>query len=293
MAVYNECNASDVKNRNTGANEQCLEGLMVFPVLAVPGFKFESIADFKNKEKWVEAIAEKKLIPLFDVEELTPANTEDTYFEGRTKRYRTAVGKKMTTYTSFLSVCSHFALKSYDKKDMQLFEFTEDNAIKGVNAGSGAVKGQDVYLEIGKRVDATADRPASTQVTINYKDYNQFEDNAVIARPEWSYTDLYGIFDVTLQLISATSTNIVLKVLTGCGGGDMPVEGLLAADFVVRNATGQAQSVTLTESNGVYTIVGTDFATGYTVELKEVVTIDDISYEGEDSITLTVPTTGV
>lgn len=290
MAVYQECSSTEQSAKNTGANEQCLEGLFIRPALAIPGFSFDSIEDAKDIKKWIEAVALKQIIPLYDVEEFASANTEDTFFEGRNQKYRTALGKKVSTYSSFLSLCSHAALASYNDKDMQLFEFTEDGAIKAVITSDKKIKGQSVKLTIGKRLDATADRPPSTMVTINYKDYKEFEQNGAILRPnDWTSEDIYGIFDVHLNFVSATATNIVVEAATGCAGGDTPINTLESTSFVVRNLTGQAQTVTVSEGeNGQYIITGTSFGTGFTVEIAGVVTIDELSYEGIDKVKIVV-----
>lgn len=291
MAVYVECKGSSSANRNTGAKEQCLEGLFIMPALHIPGFSFESVEDAKDKTKWDAAIASKKIFPLYSVEELASANTEDTVFEGRTQQYVTAQGKKVSTFSSFLGLCSHGALKSYNKKDMGLFEFTEDGAIKGVITGDGKVKGQDVVLNVGKRLDATADRPPSTPVTVNYKDHNQFEDNGAVLRPEnWGASDILGIFDVTLVQVSASATNIEFTASTGCAGGDDNIDSLLAANVIVKDLDGATVTVSFVtaDDNGVYTLTGTGFATGFTVSLNGVVSQTEISYESPSPLKITI-----
>lgn len=291
MAVYVECKGSNGKSKNTGATEQCLEGLFTKPAVGIPGFSFESVEDAKDKSKWDAAVAAKKIFPLYDVEELASANTEDTVFEGRTRQYITSQGKKVSTFTSFLGLCSHSALKSFHKKDMQLFEFTEDGAIKGVINADGTVKGQDVVLNVGKRLDATADRPPSTPVTINYKDYNQFEDNGTVLRPEsWGAGDLFGIFDVHLRQVSASATQIRLTTSTGCAGGDDLVTSFTLANITVRDLAGAVVTVTLVpaDADGVYTLTGTNFATGFTVSLTGVVSQVGIAYESPEPLKITI-----
>ncbi|URM37140.1 hypothetical protein [Flavobacterium anhuiense] len=280
--VYQECKSKKKAKKNTGAKEQCLEGLTIKTAAHKPGFSFPSIEDAKDKTKWDEAVAAKNIIPLYEVEELASANTEDTNFEGRRRQYRTASGKKVSTYNSFLSLCSHSALKTYDGDEMGLFEFTEDGAIKGVINDDGSVKGQSVVMNIGKRIDATADRPPSTQVTINYKDFNEFEDDGAIFRPEnWGADDIYGIFDVTLNQVSASATEIKFTATTGCAGGDEEITSFLAAAFVLKDTTGGTETVSfvLADTEGVYTITGAGFEDNYTLGLAGVVTQTGTSYE--------------
>jgi hypothetical protein len=291
MSVYQECKGSGGESKNTGAKEQCLEGLFIKPALAIPGFTFASATAAKDKANWDTAIAEKKIIPLYDVEELASANTEDTFFEGRTRQYRTASGKKVSTFSSFLGLCSHVALKSYHGKEMQLFEFTEDGAIKGVINDDGTIKGQDVVLNVGKRLDATADRPPSTLVTVNYKDHNQLEDNGAILRPDgWGATDIFGIFDVNIVQVSASATVIKVKVQEGCAGGGENLTSLEDGDLVVKNLAGAVQTVSFVsaDADGIYTLTGTGFASNFTVGLNGVVTQTGISYESPEPLKITV-----
>jgi len=289
--VYQECKNKKKAKKNTGAKEQCLEGLTIKTAVHIPGFKFDSIADAKDKAKWDTAIAAKQIIPLYEVEELASANTEDTVFEGRRNQYITSSGKKVSTYNSFLSLCSHSALKTYHKSELGLFEFTEDGAIKGVINDDGTVKGQSIVMNVGKRIDPTADRPASTQVTLNYKDYNEFEDDGAIFRPEgWGADDIYGIFDVTINQISASATEIEFTATDGCSGGDEELTAFLAANIVVKDTTGATETVSFVPANseGVYKVTGTGFTNGFTVGLNGVITQTGISYESPTPLTITI-----
>lgn len=280
--VYQECKNKKKAKKNTGAKEQCLEGLTIKTAVHVPGFYFESIADAKDKAKWDAAVALKKVIPLYEVEELASGNTEDTVFEGRRNQFITSEGKKISSYNSFLSLCSHSALKSYHKSELGLFEFTEDGAIKGVINDDGTVKGQSIVMNVGKRIDPLADRPASTGVTLNYKDFNEFEDDGAIFRPEgWGADDIYGIFDITLNQVSATSSEIRFTATSGCAGGDEEITSFLAAAFVLKDATGGTETVSFVpaDEEGVYTLTGTGFANDFTLALNGVVTQTGTSYE--------------
>lgn len=281
MAIYQECNNSAKGKANTGAKEQCLEGIMVLPVLTEMDFKFDTLADAKDITKWEEAIAAKKMWPLYVPEEITTANTEDTFFEGKNEQYLTSQGKKITTYTSMLGLCSHSALASFRGAKMRQLEFTEDGKVKGVMNEAGEVFGQAVKLNVAKRLDPTADRPASTLVTTNYLDYTELEQDGAIFVPDFRASELYGIFDVHLVQVSATATNIKLKVMDGCAGGGGTVETFVSGDFIVKDLTGAVQTVTFTaaDADGVYTLTGTAFADNFTVELDGVVVVAGMAYE--------------
>lgn len=282
--------------RNTGALEQCLEALTIRTAVALPGFKFDSLADAKDKTKWEAAIAAKQLFPLYEAEELTSANTEDTVFEGRSRQYVTADGKKITTYSSFLGFCSHRALKSFDKKDMVLFEFTEAKGIIGVHQADGSITGQSVVLNIGKRLPATADRPPSTLVTINYKDSDELEENAAHFFPvDWNPIDIQGIFDVYFTQVSASATEIKFTATAGCAGGDTLLTSLESTDVELLDENGDPHVFSFVEadSNGVYTLTGTGFADGFTLSTDGVVTKVESIYESPNPLVIQVSTPSV
>lgn len=292
--MYIECSAEDSSFQNTGAVEQCLEGLTIRTAVAIPGFSFPSIEAAKTKSLWDAAIAAKQIFPLYEAEEWTSANTEDTVFEGRSRQYVTAKGKKIITYSSFLGLCSYRALRSFDKKDVQLFEFTEDKAIIG-SQGGATIKGQEVVLNIGQRLPATADRPPSALVTINYKDRDDLELNGAILRPDWNHIELQGIFDVTLEQVSAASDSIKFKAVTGCAGGDTNLLSLEAADVELLDASGDvhASSFVAADADGVYELTGTGFADDFTLGLVGVITKPAGSYESPSVLVIEVTTPSV
>lgn len=290
MGPYVECNNDDTSYANTGASEQCLETVTIKTVVAPLDFAFDSIEDVKDQENWDEGIAAKELFPLYDVEELATANTEDTVFEGRNKTYTTAKGKKVTTYNSYLGLCSHAALTTFNKKEVQLFEFGEDGEIKAWRGDDGKIRGQFVTLDVGKRVDAMPDKPPYTPVKITYKDFNQFEKKGVILRPNFSPSDIDGIYDVTLKLVSASATEIKFTASTGCAGGSTKVKSLVSADVVVKDLAGATETVSFVaaDADGVYTLTGTGFATNFTVGLNGVVSKPEIFLESPEPLKITV-----
>lgn len=291
MGPYVECANDEEGFKNTGASEQCLESVVVKTVAAPLDFSFATIEEAKSLTKWNTEIAAKNLFPLYDVEELAAANTEDTVFEGRNKTYTTAKGKKVITFNSYLGLCSHVALKSFNKKEVQLFEITEDGEVKAWRDASGKIKGQFVTLDIGKRMDAMPDKPPYTPVKVTYKDFNQFENNGVVLRPGFFASDIDGVYDVVLDQVSASTTEIEFTATTGCAGGASKVKSLVAANIIVRDADGGVETVTFVPADpatGVYKVTGTGFANGFTVELNGVISQPEIKLEAPEPLTIEI-----
>lgn len=285
--VIVECAQEGVQNKNTGANEQCIEGVVIRHALASDEQEFATVAAAKTLATWKADINLKKIIPLYEIEELAVADTEDTYFEGNSK-YKTKNGRKIRTFNCFLGLCSHLALKSYNGKKMRIFEFTDKQEIKGISVDGVKVKGQLVTIEVGKRVDSMPDKPAYTPVTLIYADYNEFENNGVKINPSWSHIELNGIFDVNLNLVSASSTSIKFKVNAGCEGDK--VTSLIAANITLKTAAGVAvtHSFVGADANGVYELTGTGFVSGLVLNLNGIVVQAEATYESVKALTITI-----
>lgn len=287
---YVECGTKKQGFRNTGAKKQCFLKKTVRYFVAVKGFKFSTIEDAKDIVKWNQAIAEKKVFPLYDAEEYAIADTEPTYWEGENTRIETSTGKKIRTFRSMISLCSYFNLKSFDGQEVQVFEFTTDPGFKAVSTANDEIKGQTATINVGRLQDTTSDMPQSTVITVNYKDFNERENNGVDLRTEWNYLELFGIFDAFINVVSASATDIKFKVLAGCGSGDDIVTEFKSSDVEVRDTSGAVVSVSFVEadSEGIYTVTGTGLTTGYTIGLKGVVSIDDMSFETPEPTKITL-----
>ncbi len=287
MSVIVECHKEGQSNKNTGANEQCLEGVVIRHALATDEQEFATLAAAKTLATWKADIDLKKIIPLFEIEELAVADTEDTFFEGNSK-YKTKNGKKIRTFNCFLGLCSHDALTSYNGKKMRIYEFTDAQEIKGTTPDGVKVKGQLVTITVGKRIDAMPDKPAHTPVTLEYADYKEFENNGVIAKPTWSHIELNGIFDVNINIVSASATSIKFTVDAGCAGD--VVTSLETADITLKTAAGVAvtHSFVAADPNGVYELTGTGFVTGNVVNLNGIVSQTEATYESVAPAPITV-----
>lgn len=288
MSIIVECSQEGVKNKNTGANEQCLEGVTIRHALATNEQEFATVTAAKTLATWKSDRDAKKIFPLYEIEELAIADTEDTFFEGNSK-YLTKTGKKIRTFNVFLGLCSHNALKSFNGKRMRVYEFTDAQEIKGVTPDGTKVKGQLVNITVGKRVDALPDKPAYTPVTLEYVDYNEFEDNGVILKPTWSHIELNGIFDAYIKQVSASATSVKFTVDAGCAGD--AITSLEDADFTFTNPTTGApirHSFIAADANGVYEFTGTGFADGYLISLDGVVSQTEASYEAVEPLAIDI-----
>ncbi|WP_339889844.1 hypothetical protein [uncultured Flavobacterium sp.] len=283
-----ECAQADAKTLNTGAKEQCLTAPVIRYALAETDQEFATAILAKTLAEWRTEEASKAIIPLFEIEALATADTDDTYYEGR-KKYKTKNGKKIRTSEVHLGACSHRALASYNGKKMRIYEFTDAQEIKATTIDGVKVRGQLVTIEVGKMVDATDDKPQYTPLTITYEDYKEFENGPVVLKPTWSHIELQGIFDIELTKVSATATSIKFTASAGCAGDDL-VKAFIDESVVLKDASGSAytHSFVAADANGVYELTGTGFANGFTVDLDGVVQLTEATYESIAPLTITI-----
>lgn len=287
MSIIVEFAALNESNKNTGANDQFLEGVVIRHALATDEQEFATVVAAKTLATWKADVDLKKIIPLYEIEELAVGDTEDTFFEGNSK-YKTKNGKKIRTFNCMIGVNSHAALASYNGKTMRVYEFTDAQEIKGVSPDGIKVRGQLVKIEVGKRIDAMPDKPAYTPVTLTYSDYKDFEKNAAIIKPTWSHIEVNGIFDAKIAIQSSSATSVKFKVLAGDALD--PVTSLTEPDVTFKTALGAAvtHSFVAADANGVYELTGTGFVTGNVLNLNGVVSQTEATYESAGSVSITV-----
>jgi hypothetical protein len=272
------CSSSTAGQLNTGSVSECLEGVTTRLALAKPNFRFTDLADFKTLSSWETAIQNKDLVPLFGVYEVASADTEAIKFEtGNFSAVTKKEIKKMTS-ESYLSLCSHKALKSYENSGYtQVFEITENGEILGVYDPDGVrVKGQDITeFEVAIRQRAVNDKVPYSMVTITFRDFDEFEDNGIIAKPTWDANAVNGIFGLTLTVSGTpTSTEIVVSATSGCGSESY--EDLVVADWSYTGGT--IDGSTYNATTGLYTLTGTGLTSG-TLGTNGVITSGEVLVE--------------
>jgi len=287
LPIIVECAKTEQQMRNTGAKDQCLEGPVIRHALATNDQEFATVTAAKTLATWNTDRDDKKIFPLYGIEELAVADTEDTYFEGN-NRYKTKNGKKIRTFSAMVGLCSHNALKSFNGKTMRVYEFTDDQKVKGISVDGVKVKGQSVTVTVGKRIDAMGDKSPYTPVTLTYEDYNEFEDHGVILSPSWSHIEFQGTFDAYVRIVSASSSQIKFTVDAGCAGD--AITSLEDADLEFLSPTGTAVTHTFVDAdeNGIYTFNGSSFASNSTIGLDGVVSKTEATYETPEVTTVTV-----
>ena len=268
---------SNAQVMGTASVVECLEAVTTLLVVTKENFAFPNMADAMDLAKWNEAIGAGNIVPLYQMYELTPANTEEQFYESRNFKKRVAKATKVTTFENYLSLCSHKALKSYQNSEFtRVFEITEDGEIIAVRDGL-KIKGQRIKdFNVGIRNAATLDKVPFTLVTMTYGDYEELEKNGFVYKPNFDgNSDLDSIYAANIDIISASGTQIDFTVTT-CEGS--AVQNLKDGDIVVLSAaTGAEQTVTVTETGGVYSATGSNLVSGL-IGLKGIVEAGSVKY---------------
>lgn len=275
MVRINEvCGGADNKVKYYGGKQQCLEAPVKTMIMTTDDFSFNERDLMDIMSNWKKGVQDKDLYPFPNIEGIEDASTEATTKEGRYTTYLLKKGVEGAKYRLDVSICTFSALKTLDNSDFKrVFEITEAGEVTCEVEEDGTIKGRKLssfFLENRKRA-TDEDKP---YVNTNLKFEN---DEFDIVKPKADVTDLEGIYDVQLDIVSATATTIKVKAFVSCSGAN--VENLTQANFKLVKADGTNQNITaVSYANGVYTLTGTGLVSG-TLSTNGVIVQPSIMYE--------------
>lgn len=272
--------------KNTGTKNQCTPKPVIESILAKETFSFADLATMKTRAAWDAALAAKNIAPIYKVEEIAANNTEAKKYEGRFKDVTLKEAIKGVNYSHLLSDCSHATLKSYEGSEYtRIFRVCEDGTVHCEVMDDGKIMGEPLSsYNVGELIESTDDKPQNAEIQLKFKEYSKSTIEL-----DFDIIDYEGIYDVTLTVAAATATSIKVSATAGCN--NTSVTSFEDGDFVVKDGAGAVQSVTFVPfdtAEGVYELTGTGFATGFTVELNDVVAQSTIMYEGVAPVAITV-----
>lgn len=280
------CSTDATSIKNIGSKKQCLESPVKTPFVAKSTFAFATLADFRNKTKWLEAIEAKNIIPLPNVEGITTSNTDPVRRTGRFTDYTLKDGVRGTTYRFDIAVCTYEALITYENSDYtRVFRATTKDEVTCDVQDDGSVKGENLSsLLVGLRSDATDDDVPFVNVDLKYES-KVFD----ILKPGFAVTELEGINDITVEITSAAAGEIKFKTIDKCSNATKT--NFVGGDIVVLDAAGDAFAVSFVaaDANGDYTITPSvgNFANDFTIDLDGVIQQADMFYESTGPATVT------
>lgn len=279
MSVINEvCGTESTAPKNLGGKKQCLESPVKTIILAKETFAFADVAAMKAVANYNNGVVAKDLTPFPNIEGIEAANTEANIKEGRYTDYTLKNGVSGAAYRFDFAICTYDAAKSYVNSGFtRVFQITEAEEVSCDVQSDGTVKGRKfTSMLLGQRNEATDDDVPNATLTFKFD-----SDVYDIVRAEFAATEVEGVFDVDLNIISASSTELVLTATLGCSGDN--ISSLTQDDWKFLEAGGDEEAITGSSYDADtkrYTITAAAFVDG-TIQTDGVVTQTNINYEAE------------
>ena len=167
------------------------------------------------------------------------------------------------------SLCVHTALFTHKRTSGRVFLIDGANQIIGTVDDDGNYRGLQVQLINPEKMKFNDGSNVSVSpVDIVLKDNTDLDERGVMFDGSF-LPSLSRLTDVTLSVVSASSSKLVIKAVITCDG--TPLSGLKTTstyDFAVFNEDGTSHAITsITEGTGdnvgIYTINGTSFGAGW------------------------------
>ena len=226
---------------------------------AVDGQSF-SEADFLLEDSFINAVKSQQIFPVMSMKGFEDQSTDPTYHEyDNEDRDLVDQGKYRFAASFSKNECAKKQLLNF-RGFSQGFYLIYGNVIRGrtVDGGSTIEPIRITQTNVEKASLPTMTEKEMINVVIDLvseKDLNEYDYSREM---EWDVTDLDGLTEVTLSVVSASATSIVVDVATDCGGNTKPISGLgtEATDWEVETGT----ISTVEESSSIlgrYTISGT------------------------------------
>ena len=243
-------------------------------IIATKGFEFASFTSFATQADWETAIKAKQVFPLHGIVEFEDQSEDVQYYETASGvRIPRRQGKYRYMYMYNLPLEVHKALQTFRNASVEVFVVDSAGNVSGYSPDGVKVKGMSVgMINPEKMKPALQDNtPAFSPLAIDMADEKQWNEQGVFVTPGWSPLLLEPVSSVELSVVSATATNIVIKVgyfqgIAPDGSDDLVgISGIEEADFVW--ATTNPDPGMTDNGDGTYAFSGTGMVSG-TVDLK-------------------------
>lgn len=234
------------------------KGMIVTPI----GFKFTAaqVADAALMEAALQAaiLASQAtrvnvwpdFISFEDIsEDAVYEETPLAYLPVRDGNYRFRFGIKQ-------SLCLHRAMFTHRAASGRVFLFDVENQLVGTTDSDGNFMGFTIQMLHTEKIKIS-DGSVSTKspIVLALADNKELDANGALVDASFVNT-VDKLTAVELTIVSATSAEIVVDAKLECDG--TALNGLVAADFVLLDADGDAQSIaSVTEVDGRYTLTPT------------------------------------
>lgn len=192
-----------------------------------------------------------------------------------------------------LSMCEHKKYRTLNNGNYALFIVTANGYIKGYTDGTAFKPFSLSTLKVEKQMPNDGTVNNKTPIRTVESNPTEWNDNFWWIKPTtWNpLTDLVGLIDCDLSISSSSATSQVVEVLSDCG--QVPVTGLVEADFTLVDSAGADASSDITNfadnGDGTYTFTTNALsADTYTYDLAAVGTMTTQGYESTGGADFTI-----
>tara|TARA_R110002074_G_scaffold93165_1_gene203576 strand:+ start:7393 stop:8262 length:870 start_codon:yes stop_codon:yes gene_type:complete len=277
MAIADSCanNTKNISNTNCEFNQRLPEKYLVAKssTVVIP------IGSTKAQVKALITSGDLFVFPIIDGvnSDNTPDINVETNEFGKSfvadKTLNTAINYKIST-----SECMMRSLQTWDGVSVYAWMVDVDGGISGDLVDDINLKGTKSKFFFRRPKVRTANTGEFKASMVYLADNDQVDQ-----RMSTDFmSDLDGIIDLDVTVVSSASGSVVIKALAGCNGSE--VDGLTASELVIKNAAGVLQTADtfVDNANGTYTFTyGTPLVAGtYTPNLSTT----SFDFPGSDTI---------
>lgn len=285
-----------IKRKNVGRSNCVVNMSLVNKYLIVPA-DFEATevqtADLTFWQDLLLAANEDDRGFLFpDVVNIESKIEDTVYVQNPITDIKVRDGKYMWTALHSVDLCTHKNMRTQSGKGRRIIFFDIEGNCIGTEKSNGKFTGLSLsLLNVEKMRINDGTNPTYSPVYIVLKDNKELDDRGWIVDGAF-VNELIPLTDVEITIVGAiTAASFVVDVKAICDGTG--ITGLVAADFVLVDAAGAAQTKTATPVSNIpgrYTIAKTvaDFVDG-TIDLAAPDALTVVGYEAGDPVAVNVP----
>lgn len=263
---------------------------MIKSMIVTPDNFTATETNLSSKTFWQNAVkaspaSRADFWPYFDTfenisEEAVYEDTPLSYLAVRDGNYRFKFGIAQ-------SLCIHKAMFTHRSNNGRAWLVDVNDEVICTKGTDGLYRGLSIQLlNTEKLMFSDGSVKTKSPVVLALRNNRELDQLGHMFTADW-FSEIVRLKDVTISVVSASSSSVVVDVYTTCD--NVPVNGLVAADFVFKDNAGANQTFTLSPgSNGRYTLNGTGFVDG-TITLVPPASLSIDAYEHGTPVTVDIP----
>jgi hypothetical protein len=245
--------------------QQCIKGnpLKMFRkfFLGVPGFTFDTFADYQDQDVWNAAIAAGNIFPLENIEAVEDSSTEESVVDTDAgSKKKTRDGRYGFIIDMDMTLAQNKVFQSYGTLNWTLFIVDDDDNLIAQTPDGTVVGGMTIsyFNPMPMKPTLGSDDYSKTRLEIQLEYKREFNEDICVAlgsELDWSAIELQPVTTVTISNVSiaafviTASFNIVDTTIASLP--TVPIRTLTPEDLIVIDEGGLV--VTLTQPDIVET----------------------------------------